>query len=318
MGYMPTYTQHSAAMAEDAHCQAGCDVSPFFISQILSSSVFGSMHRTGTLAAGLEDLEFRKAAEILMRKRADERLEAEIEFMKSFQMKNIRAQIEQSRESSRLRRQENEFTLFCDNIWVPLFRVNPDTVLKAKDEMSVEKGRVVDMRLMIARTGMTELKGDGFDKRKNYEYFCRSFVRRFSLQSVFDTKWTAVSAATSRGMVSDSLNAHYLMQGIPSVMLFPELREDVFELEAAAWGFLHGHGNMFMKSMFSSSRSSDPDKMKRIAYEAMFGFSMLISDAYRKFIWQAEPQKTADVLAEISDSEVREAVADGYSKLLER
>ena len=129
--------------------------------------------------------------------------------------------------------------------------------------------------MIIAKTEVSRfLRNDP----KSYGEFCRrisSDLRQLSYVNVENRPWKKDLYSN----VCDAMNINYIMQGIPTLILFPYQIGDMFGIEISSWAFLGGNRSMLQSKIlqidnFEATKSLDE------TYSAMRAIIGMTRDAY--------------------------------------
>ncbi len=240
---------------------------------------------------------------------------AELNFIRECHQSGMAFQRECARQSYINRQQEEEFRKFCESTWHPHFRPDIGAVLTEMQHLDMDEKGVVKMKLMIARTPMVAI---GLNRMGSYTAFCDYFkseyVQKYGLN--VDCLWLQTWASDCVSAMADTMNLHYIMQGIPSIVLYPIQRGSNLSLETATWGYQLGLTSMAFDKTFRIPIVEIEADTKRL-FRLLVSATAYIDDCYRVLLCQSRPESLYKVKDELQKDEyVWNLICGKYQSLI--
>jgi hypothetical protein len=239
---------------------AGC--SPFFISSAISSVFFGGIARNGMEQNSKEGLKFREKLSEIQQQFGKEMLDAEI-FAKreNMELGRLYQQIETQKSFENAeKRQEVKF--FVDKNVFPLI-YNIETILEKVRNI----GNVLpQLSVIVAKSNVNEINGD-YHNNCDYLYGWQTEIPNIDLM---ENAWKSAKA----GSVAQNMNVHYVMQGLPTLIITPKKLNKQLFFDASVWNYRRGLGSIIHLSMFDMPYNDTYDKLQdkiRLAQLAVMG-----------------------------------------------
>ena len=291
-------------------------VSGYFVGQMAAMLLNGFRARRMGRRQNEQSMTFQQELNDIRQEFAKEKSQAELEFLRECHESGMAFQRESARKSCENRKQEEEFRKFCETSWLTHFRPEIGAILEAMEHPNLDNKGVAKIKLLIART---LLVAKGVDKKGAYSDFCEDFkedyLRLFSLN--IDGVWLKAWERDCVCPMADTMNLHYVMQGMPAVVLYPMQRGSIFSLETATWGYQLGQTGMVFNKMFRmpmSELETYPNRLDKLLLAA----AAYIDDCYRVLLCQSVPDslyKLKDCLQE--DDYVWTLLCGKYQSLVE-
>lgn len=212
--------------------------SPFFFTSALQSAVFGELGRKNQKELVESNLDFRKRLQKVKDEFSEERLEEQIRYKRETYELGRQYLIQQTILQNDLRTKEIEFQDFINHGYWPL-NCSAYSLLELHNDLL--KRSIVPLRVLIAKTEVT-----AFDRAKrdsSYDIFVNKVKDSLSELpniSILDRPWKNASQST----ICDSMNLHFIMQGVPTLLVFPYQIGDQFGIEISMWSFVRGAHSM--------------------------------------------------------------------------
>lgn len=244
-----------------------------------------------------------------------EKGQAELDFIRECHESGMAFQRECARQSYINRQQEEEFRKFCESTWLTHYRPNIDAVLTEMQNLDVDEKGVVKMKLMVARTPMVAM---GMNRKGSYTAFCDFFKNEYIQEYALnvDCMWLQTWESDCMSAMADTMNLHYIMQGIPSIVLYPIQRGDSLSLETATWGYQLGLTNMAFDKTFRIPMEEIEADTKR-QYRLLMAATTFIDDCYRVLLCQSTPESLYKVKDELQkDDYIWKLVCGKYQSLI--
>lgn len=153
---------------------------------------------------------------------------------------------------------QDKFNDFCQE-WNKHYNVQVKTILgELKRISSLNEGECLKPKLLIARTGLfadlAKKEPSLTSERDMYLFFCSEIHDRLNNDSV-DLSWIDFWKGMSVSPISDTLNIHYITQGIPTIIVFPVLRNDSLSIRISVWFTGKGLTNIFLSRFIEINTS---------------------------------------------------------------
>ena len=291
-------------------------ISGYFAGQMAGMLLTGHRARQMGRDHNQRSLTFQQELNEMRQEFNNEKSQAEVAFLKECHESGMAYQRENALRSCENRRQEEEFRKFCETSWLTHFRPEIGSVLEAMSHPHLDANGVQEMKLLLART---PLVASGLDRKGAYADYCEDFkdeyLRPFELN--IDSVWLRSWERDCVSAMADTMNLHYIMQGIPAVVLYPIQRGDTLSLETAAWGYQLGPTGMAFDKTFRipvEEITADRFRLDRLLLAA----AAFIDDCYRIMLCQSVPEslyKLKDYLRE--DEIVWPLLCRKYQSLIE-
>jgi len=203
----------------------------------------------------------------------------------------------------------DEFKWFCDNIWNTRFEVGPDTILTHIKESLLLKENIICPVLII---GWTSIFSSAYfecqSAHENYLNFCEDVVEEYTLSQLFDLSFVSMFRVQSTSSISDSLIAHYLMQGLPTLVIYPEIIDNLFRLDIVYWTHLRGHASISQITGYKCFlKDPSPNynlEVQQLIKDTVVLFSSLIADIFQYSLNYKKPSYTIDALSHINNPDL--------------
>lgn len=252
-----------------------CGCSPFFMTSALSSLGFGELGRQHQKELTKDNIAFRNKMQKIREDFSAERLNEQIAFKKESYELGRQFQIRMMQELNDNRQKEVEFKYLCESCW-PL-TIDVRTVVNWQREL-LRSSSFVPMKVLVAKTDVNT-----FPKTNGcYENFCTelSWANIPGLQ-IEHGCWKR----KCQSPMAESLNINYIMQGIPTLIIYPYTTNGIFYLEFATWSFNRSMGAMMLNKAFSFPFSIGKDDNQKImlSIEAVMG---VVRDNYMVLEYQ--------------------------------
>lgn len=283
----------------------GC--SPFFFTSALQSTVFGELGRHNQKQLMADNMAFRQEMERLRADFAHEQLDAQMLFRRESYELGRQYLIEQTTTMNENRRTEVEFQFFVEQYW-PL-AYSAWTALEEQKVLARSKA-VMPLRVLIAKTAVSCYEA----KRPNdsYDKFCkqvRDHLAAIPGIKVEQRPWQN----RCQSAMAEAMNVHYIMRGMPTLLVFPRQTGSGMAVEVAAWsvgsaGMLHG----------STVRVPGLDAVRdtKAAIAAVNATAGMVRDAYMAAVYRAPAQYAKLAERDIQQLPALEAVVGAHYQAL--
>lgn len=254
---------------------AECGCSPFFVTSAISSLGFGEMGRQHQQELLDDSIAFKERMQQLRNDFSEERLNAQLDFRRESYELGRKHQVFMVQELNEKRKNKVEFQYFCENCW-PL-NIDVHTVMKWQKDILKQNG-IIPMKVLIAKTDV-----NSYTKQNGcYENFCSQLAKvGIPNLSIEHAAWRD----KCQSPMGESLNINYIMQGIPTLVIYPYKTKSTYHLEFATWSFSRGIGAMMLDKAvsfpYSLEKADAPEIMHSI--EAVAG---VVRDNYMVLEYQ--------------------------------
>ena len=257
---------HALNVMQDHGCSA------FFFTSAIQSGIFGEAGRRNQAKLTTNNLEFRERLQEIKEEFQRERIDNQLQFRRESYELSRQYMLLQSTQVNENRQREIEFRDFLDNYW-PL-NYSPYSVII--EQKKLLQHSIVPLRVIIAKTEVTS-----FDRNRrdgSYDEFCRRLKR--DLQhlcniSIDIRPWKNLSNSS----ISEAMNINYIMQGIPTLIVFPYQIGDTFGIELSAWSFMSGNRSLLHSKVLSVGGFKGIEALES-TYSAVRSIIGMTRDAY--------------------------------------
>lgn len=216
--------------------QHGC--SPFFFTCAIQSGAFGEIGRKHQSELMDNNMEFRERMQSLREEFQRERLDEQLRFRRESYELSKQYLIQQTVAFNESRQKQIEFNDFIEKYWPLTTQVY--TLLKEQEDI-LGKSSIVPLRVLIAKTDVSSYVKTS--PISSYDEFCENVadgLRNLPNTVIESRPWKN----TCQSMMCEAIDINYIMQGIPTLLVFPYQVGDTFGIEMAAWSFLRGFHSM--------------------------------------------------------------------------
>lgn len=208
--------------------------SPFFFTSAIQSMIFGEMGRKHQEELMTTNLEFKEKMAAIRDEYSKERLNEQLLFRRESYELGKQYQIHQTALLNDSRRKQIEFHNFCQHYW-PL---NYDIYAVMKEQSKLlSTGNIIPMRVLIAKTEVTTY--DKKHREVSYGELCDLVTDNLKGLLGVDIQ-TRPWKQSCKSIVCESMNLNYIMQGVPTLLIFPYQLGDSYGVEIATWSFNRG------------------------------------------------------------------------------
>jgi hypothetical protein len=291
----------------------GC--SPFFITSAASSVVFGEMNRHKQLETTEETLEFKEQINAKKQEFEDKKFNAELAFKREMLELGRYYQAIETETANKSRKQRTEFQYFIANCW-PI-DLDVFTVLKWNRENMIDHNGIAPLRVILSRPSQNTDKLNSED----YRNMCHSLLTNAKeLNNIHVLEYSWKEAQNNIGGLAQSMNIHYIMQGIPALVIIPQLIENTLYFEASMWSFGKGLGSFSHRSLFSMPYNKDDynEELREKIKTVQFAIMGVVRDAYMMMEFHC-PAALSSCMDKIkSYPDVKSFVLNEYSSMLKQ
>ena len=216
---------------------AGC--SPFFFSGSVSSMIFGEKNRETQIENAEERIAFQKHMKQIQQEFDDAKFDKElISKRESIERGRIFQQIK-AKENFENKRKELEFEHFSQ-YW-PL-----NTDIQAIWNRDIFSNTKPELRIILSRFNSARAKKMNDDYSNTCEFLSNNADKIHNVNVMCD----AVKINTPYG-IAPNMNIHYIMQGIPTVVISPRQIDETLYFDASIWLYGKGLGSFINRSLFA-------------------------------------------------------------------
>ena len=229
--------------------------SPFFFTCAIQSMVFGEMGREHQEELMSTNIEFKERMAAIRDEYSKERLDEQLLFRRESYELGRQYQIYQTALMNESKRKQIEFHNFCQHYW-PL---NYSIYAAMEQSKTISCSHIVPMRVLIAKTEVTAY--DKKDREGSYGELCELVTDNLKGLQGVDIQ-TRPWRQSSKSIICESMNLNYIMQGVPTLLVFPYQLGDSYGVEIATWSFNRGirslnHSKILTINGFDSQMSID-------------------------------------------------------------
>lgn len=228
--------------------KAGC--SPLFVSSAINSAVFGELARQQGFSMKLDDLAFKER--LIEQDRLDtiERNYLQVHFRKDSYLLGQRYLRTQTAIENENRQKLVEYQYFDAHCWKSLMATSIHAFYK-EQQLVAQQTSIIPIKLLIAKT---DINSSSSLNVKEYSEFCSDFIDKLGNCQYLDympSQWKH----RTQSCIADAMIINYVLQGIPTIILFPYSVGGRFRIESAVWGFNRGLGSISFGSFFENKKS---------------------------------------------------------------
>lgn len=248
----------------------GC--SAFFFTSAIQSGVFGEVSRHYQSELVENNLEFRERLQGIKDEFQREHLDCQLQFRRESYELSKQFLLKQSTQLNENRQKEIEFHVFLEKYW-PL-NYSPYSVIT--EQKKLLQRSIVPLRVIIAQTEIS-----AFNRKSpevSYAEFCqhlRKDLTQLGNINVEIRPWKKACLSS----ICEAMNVNYIMQGIPTLIIFPYQLGDTFGIEISTWAFLTGNRSMLHKKIMNIEGYKGIDNLES-TYSAIRAVIGMTRDAY--------------------------------------
>ncbi|GHT34560.1 hypothetical protein FACS189434_10920 [Bacteroidia bacterium] len=302
----PTTLTHAAQVGESFF--GSC--SPFFISGAVSSMLFGELARKKQFETTEEGLAFKEHHLQLQREFEDKKFNEELrskrellELGRFYQQIESKKNFDNDKKIIEFREFQSYWPLEIDiqAIW------NQDIYSINNRQLTV----ILSRSNSIAKRLNAQLE---------YSNMCESLSKY--ADEVHNVRMKGAiwkDAANNIGGIAQNMNMHYIMQGIPTLVITPQLLNEKLHFDASIWSYGLGLGSFCNRSMLSMDyNDTDFDKLKAKIKLAQLAVMGLVRDNFMRIEFQC-PATLPDVIVKEKALEqcpdIKQFLVEGYLDL---
>lgn len=286
---------------------------PFFALLFSAYNFFMSLVNKNDVNKKIEQLK----AEALSDSFDRDKYELELEYLRRSYSENIAFQVENSRRQFANMREQQAFKYFCERFWQNQFSmtINSLDLLRAAllENSSPDNIR---LQLLVAWTPALQKAASvfGMQVKENYGRVCKDLRDRVKASaagnSVYSTSFIGAWLQQSRSMLSDVMNLYYVMQGIPSVVLFLNECDGRLMVDIATWSIKTGNNNFTVCRCFDCKSATAGNYAD--ACDLLYASASLAGDIAKSMLSGSPFGMASTVGTLIESPEIRNDVAEVY------
>ena len=305
MGFLdPIQMLFNASLGQEIESFTWKSIPGFVYGQAASTLVWGHFSRKWAREDAKQRIQDLKKLNEFQSKVMRERTQSEIDFMIKIFNDGINFQREYSKQLLDSRKLQNEFEYFCINTWSPRFKTSIADILDKHNAPIVNSKGGIKINLLLARTKTLQslIPQWGIDHKDNYINFSEDFIDFIGKHEQFNTMWLRMWEKPSLGVVSDSMNIFYIMQGLPTIILFLNEKHNRLTIDATLWGFQIGHSNLIMNNILESTYN-DANK-ESIALQLLTASTSFLCDSFNGPLRQYDVQLFESIRPKLTDGKI--------------
>lgn len=286
----------------------------------LSELVFGLIKQSDDKNNFQKDLEFKNQSlekRLLYEKECNEKEISILSEIAALKNNQYYTETIQNIEDGILR---DEFRRFCDTVWNPKFEVGPDTILRRIKQAASHNGQYLAPILIVGWSSVFSSPYFNSSPQENYLNFCEDISERLSLDDSFDLSMLSMFKEQSHSSISDALICHFFMQGLPTIMFYPEITDNKYQLDVIYWNQLRGHVNICQNTLYQVSINQSTDdynmEIRQLIKDSIVAFSAFAADLFKFVTLHIEPSRTPDALDKIYNQNLVSCVRTKFLNLL--
>lgn len=311
----PTQMMFNASLGESIQKFTWDSIPGFVYGQAASTLVWGHFSRKWAREEAEQRIEDMKKLEAFQSKVMSEKTQIEVDHMRELFNNGLVFQREYSKRLLSSRRLQNEFEYFCGATWVPRFKPSINDIFDKHNNPVYNSKGGIKINLLLARTKTLQslIPSWGIDLKENYNNFSDDFCDFIGAHEQFNTMWIRIWEKTSLGIMSDSMNIFYIMQGLPTIILFLMEENNKLVVYATLWGFQVGHSNLITDKVMSSDFNESNKEVT--ALELLTAASAFICDCFNESLKQFDGRLLTSIKHKISNNEIIENLESHYCRL---
>lgn len=228
------------------------DCSPFFITGSISSVFFGEKARKRQIENAEEGIIFRERLHEIKERFEQEKMDTEIRFKReNLELGRYYQQIE-AKKSFDDAQKADEFKLFV-NCWPLTYEIR--TIW---DQVKFF-GTTPELLVILSKSNDSDMKAGC-----EYSNACAYLSERTKgIQNikVLSDPWS-LSLKTPVGSMAQNMNIHYIMQGIPTMVITPKRINDNLYFDTSIWNHHRGLGSFTNLTLFAMPYDDTYEKLK--------------------------------------------------------
>lgn len=254
----------------DNMTEHGCSV--FFFTSAIQSGIFGEAARNNQAKLLDSNLEFRERLRDIKDEFQRERLDEQLQFRRESYELSRQYMLQQSAQINEDRQKEIEFQVFLDSYW-PL-NYTPYSVIT--EQKRLLQRSIVPLRVVIAKTEVSSFERTKPDS--SYDEFCqrvRKDLQQLPNVNIEIRPWKNPCLSS----ICEAMNVNYIMQGIPTLIVFPYQIGETFGVEMSAWTFLSGNRSILQSKVLHIDGYKGTTELES-TYSAVRAVIGMTRDAY--------------------------------------
>ncbi len=311
----PTQMMFSASLGQEIERFTWKSIPGFVYGQAAATLVWGHFSRKWSREEAKKRIEDLRKLDEFQSRVMQERNQTEIDFMYKMFRDGISFQREYSKQLLNSRRLQDEFEYFCNITWCPRFKTSITDIFDKHNTPVLNSKGGIKINLLLARTKTLQSLNPrwGIDLKENYNNFSEDFIDFIGKHEQFNTMWLRIWEKPSLSDVSDSMNIFYIMQGLPTIILFLNESHNRLSIDATLWGFQVGHSNLIMDRIIESN-FTDANK-ESVALQLLTAATSFLCDCFNEPMKQFDERLFEKIKRKISNNDILETISKQYEKL---
>ena len=247
-----------------------------------------------------------------------DKYELECDYLRRSYAQNIAFQIEtNSRQFANLREQQ-AFKFFCERFWQSQFSMTINSLDTPRAELlATSAPENIKLQLLVAWTPALQQAASSFGMqlKDNYVRVCKDLRDRVKStpagNSVYSTSFISGWLQQSRSTLSDVMNLYYVMQGIPSVVLFLDESDGRLMVDVATWSLRTGNNNFTVCRCFGCKPAAAGNYAA--ACDLLYGSAAFAGDIAKSMLSGKKFGMSSTLGTLIELPQIRKEVMDAYS-----
>jgi len=234
------------------------------------------------------EFDYRKEINDLRKEFSGKQKEFEVAFTRKFHNAALHHELDLLKIQSENMQNLEAFNAFCVT-WNKIFELNINTIIG-----QIKNSTLDDLnkpRLGIAHTPFVDsffVKKESTSYGQAYNLFCEAFCRKYGALNDINLDWITMwkSDRNCISPKSDAFILHFIMQGLPSIILFPIQKNNKFIIQMATWSLGTMKNNFYFNTMCEIPYTDEIDldfTLDAIAIIAAFA-----ADCYSSFYCNRE------------------------------
>ncbi len=250
--------------------------SPFFFANAIKSLAFGKLGARSNEQRSIEGIEYRKKLNTLKEQFEDEQFQCELSAnRKKLQLGRL-YQNEQALKQFENQKKRVEFNYFKNNCWPLVIDINTIWSLHTKESP------IQPLTIIVSAS-------NAINYNKNYNNFCTKL--RKALNDIANIHFYAAAWRDEyKGGMAQGLNLHYLMQGLPTLLIMPYYQDGQMHINVSMWSFsragIESYNHYTALSIDYNDKEISPESELKLG-NAMLLVAGVVRDSYMLSEYQA-------------------------------
>ncbi len=244
---------------------------------------------------------------------ASDKLQQDLDYLRKSYEENISFQSKQIKQQFDNMRSQSQFAFFCDKFWKDQFGMTINSLQYPIEELSHCRPSDIKIQLMVARTaaidGLTSAWGPAAGH--NYRTLCSHIKEKIGANKLFSTSFINAWCAPSKGVAADTMLLYYIMQGLPTVILFLDRVGDRIAVDVALWSLQTGL-DKFMTCRLFETETTESTAISD-SYDLLCASAAYCGDALKTGLSLHQSKQGTDIIANIISKDIREKALSEYN-----